>query len=96
MGDGNGEAGRSGSSAGEKNRGRKGEERAGKGGVTRKRGRGAPRGRRHAMHDARQPHGRENGQHIRTSDFSREIRHISPGDPVRFCMPSGDPGVGIG
>jgi hypothetical protein len=64
MGDGNGEAGRSGSGAGEKNRGRKGEERAGKGGVTRKGGRGAPRGRRHAMHDARQPRGGENGQDI--------------------------------
>jgi hypothetical protein len=32
----------------------------------------------------------------RTSDFSREIWHISPGDPVQFCMPSGDPGVGVG
>jgi hypothetical protein len=32
----------------------------------------------------------------RTSDFSRDIRHTSPGDPVRFCMPSGVPGVGVG
>jgi hypothetical protein len=32
----------------------------------------------------------------RTSDFSHEIWHTWPGEQVRFCMPSGDPGGGVG
>jgi hypothetical protein len=32
----------------------------------------------------------------RTSDFSQEIWHTWPGEQVRFCMPSGDPGGGVG
>jgi hypothetical protein len=102
MGDGNGEAGRSGSGRRREESMEEGRGTTGKGGVTGIGGRRttwAPS--RHARCAAAAWQGEWPAHHEettlkQTSDFSQEIRHTSMGDPVRFCMPSGDPGVGVG
>jgi hypothetical protein len=103
MGDGNGEAGRSGS--GSRRKESREEERgtAGKGGGHGEKRKGCTAwvASRHARCAAaawqgERPAHREGMMLKRTSDFSWEIRHTSPGDPVRLCMPSGDLGVGVG
>jgi hypothetical protein len=61
-----------------------------------------PTGTERTAPSVRDPRGRGGGVHEGTTSkrfslfFPRVIRHTSPGNLVRFCMSSRDPGRGVG
>jgi hypothetical protein len=60
-----------------------------------------PTGTERMAPSVRDPRGRGGGVRKGTTSkhfsfFPQVIRHTSSGDPVRFCVSSGDPGRGVG